>query len=275
MNKVRMAFFSFTEVTDPKRHRDYNVWHQLDHRPENLALPGVSYGERWVSPPEYFGARLVSDSSIHPFHYMNMYHFLEPVEQTMRDFRDLGRTTLAIGRRPEIPYSNRITGGTFLFCKAYAAPRVLISPEAIPFRPTRGVFVTVGDIIDQTEGSAPVTGTMGQPAGAQSASVQRMLEWYDQVHFPDMLTVKGVAGVWAFISEPSYLSDAFAHDNPPGRMVHVYYLDEDPLEMVADLKAKRPQWKKDGRLPDFSKVRKSLFAGPLKTIVPWEWDWFD
>ena len=102
-----------------------------------------------------------------------------------------------------------------------------------------------------------------------------MLEWYDQVHFPDMLTVKGVAGVWAFISEPSYLSDAFAQDNPPGRMVHVYYLDEDPLEMVADLKAKRPQWKKDGRLPDFSKVRKSLFAGPLKTIVPWAWDWFD
>ena len=90
MNKVRMAFFSFTEVTDSKRHRDYNIWHQLDHRPENLALPGVSYGERWVSPPEYFGARLVSDSSIHPFHYMNMYHFLDPVEQTMRDFRDLG-----------------------------------------------------------------------------------------------------------------------------------------------------------------------------------------
>lgn len=23
-------------------HRRYNQWHQLDHRPENLALPGVA-----------------------------------------------------------------------------------------------------------------------------------------------------------------------------------------------------------------------------------------
>jgi hypothetical protein len=34
------VFFSFVELTDPSQHRAYNEWHQLDHRPENLLLPG-------------------------------------------------------------------------------------------------------------------------------------------------------------------------------------------------------------------------------------------
>lgn len=42
------AFFSFIELTDPERHRGYNEWHQLDHRPENLLLPGVAWGDRWA-----------------------------------------------------------------------------------------------------------------------------------------------------------------------------------------------------------------------------------
>ena len=33
-NKVKLGFFSFTEVTDPGQHRAYNEWHQLDHMPE-------------------------------------------------------------------------------------------------------------------------------------------------------------------------------------------------------------------------------------------------
>ena len=46
-----LAFFSFPEVLDPARHRDYNAWHQLDHLPENRALRGVLHGERWVRTP--------------------------------------------------------------------------------------------------------------------------------------------------------------------------------------------------------------------------------
>ena len=42
------AFFSFIELTDPEQHREYNEWHQLDHRPENLLLPGVAWGDRWA-----------------------------------------------------------------------------------------------------------------------------------------------------------------------------------------------------------------------------------
>ena len=51
MAKVRIGFFSFTEITDPAEHRSYNEWHQLDHMPEQFPLPGVVFGQRWVSTP--------------------------------------------------------------------------------------------------------------------------------------------------------------------------------------------------------------------------------
>ena len=60
------AFFSFIELTDPDRHREYNEWHQLDHRPENLLLPGVAWGDRWARRRDR-GAELgtaAGDSSI-------------------------------------------------------------------------------------------------------------------------------------------------------------------------------------------------------------------
>ena len=256
--KAKIAFFSFTGITDPKRHRDYNIWHQLDHRPENLALEGVPYGERWVSPPEYIKARQVSDPLIHRFHYMNMYWMMEPVDRTVRDFTDLGASTLAIGRRPELPYTERYFTGFFLALKGYVSQRVLISPEALPYRPTRGVFVTMSDVFEP-----------------DSEDAIDMFQWYDQVHLPDMLELKGVAGIWSFASDARFTSTASPNANPPGRRINLYYLDEDPMEFLAAVGQAAPKWREAGRLRDNSKTKKDLFMGPLKTIVPWEWDWFD
>ena len=39
-NKVKVGFFSFTEITDPAEHHAYNEWHQLDHMPEQFPLDG-------------------------------------------------------------------------------------------------------------------------------------------------------------------------------------------------------------------------------------------
>ena len=50
--KPALAYFSFAEITDRTRHHEFNEYHQLDHRPENLALPGVIFGERWVRTPD-------------------------------------------------------------------------------------------------------------------------------------------------------------------------------------------------------------------------------
>ena len=70
MAKVRLGFFSFTEITDPSEHRSYNEWHQLDHMPEQYPLPGVVFGQRWVSTPACRRARAYDDipSWPHPLH---------------------------------------------------------------------------------------------------------------------------------------------------------------------------------------------------------------
>src|SRR6185295_15252667 len=72
------VFFSFAEITDPSKHRAYNEWHHLDHRPENLLLPGVIWGERWVRTPDCMEASIVSDPRFAAFHYMNLYWFDAP-----------------------------------------------------------------------------------------------------------------------------------------------------------------------------------------------------
>ena len=56
-NKVKVGFFSFTEITDPTEHHSYNEWHMLDHMPEQYPLDGIAYGQRWVSTPACRAAR--------------------------------------------------------------------------------------------------------------------------------------------------------------------------------------------------------------------------
>src|SRR5438445_527148 len=90
-NKVKVGFFSFTEITDPHEHRAYNEWHQLDHMPEQFPLRGIAYGQRWVSTPACRAARLTSGPLLDPIHYMTLYLITEPVDETLREFRRLGR----------------------------------------------------------------------------------------------------------------------------------------------------------------------------------------
>ena len=51
LSSPALAFFSFSAISDPSMHRAYSQWRQLDHLPENRALDGVIFGERWVRTP--------------------------------------------------------------------------------------------------------------------------------------------------------------------------------------------------------------------------------
>src|SRR5579864_2585896 len=98
MGKVRIGFFSFTEVTDPAEHRSYNEWHQLDHMPEQYPIQGVAYGQRWVSTPACRRARAVDGAPLTAVHYMTLYLMGEPVDATLEEFRALGERLHAVGR---------------------------------------------------------------------------------------------------------------------------------------------------------------------------------
>jgi len=76
--KVEAGFVSLTEVTDPTEHRSYNEWHQLDHLPEQLTLPGIAWGQRWVSTPACCTARAVSTAPFDDVHYLTLYLLAAP-----------------------------------------------------------------------------------------------------------------------------------------------------------------------------------------------------
>ncbi len=137
VNKVKVGFFSFTEITDPAEHRAYNEWHQLDHMPEQFPIPGIVYGQRWVSTPACRAARAVDDDPLagDPLH--------DPVPHGRPDRPDAARLhggrSAAARAGPLPPEAPRVRSrARSSGCDAHAAPRVLVSAEAVPYRPEPG-----------------------------------------------------------------------------------------------------------------------------------------
>jgi len=237
MNKVKVGFFSFTEVLDG-RHREYNEWHLFDHMPENFKLEGLQWGQRWVATPELIDRRLFSQGDLAKTQYVTLYLITEPVHQALDDFYALGRTLYTAGRFFQARKSH--LSGPFSLVKTYAAPTTAVDPDAIPYRPNRGVFVTAQQAVD-------------------GAALEEARDWYDKVHVPDLLQVHGVAGCWWF-------------EDSDGRTIRAYWLDAPPDVFLDDLKAKTPEMS----MIDLSGAYRTLLVGAYQSI-PWDsdFDWFD
>lgn len=247
MNKVKVGFFSFTEITDPGAHRAYNEWHQLDHMPEQLPIPGIVYGQRWVSTPACRAARAVDEEPLRPVHYVTLYLMADPVDRTLRDFMEVGQQLRALGRFFQA--RRAAISGPLQWLDAHAAPRVLVNPEAVPYRPNRGVYLVV-------EEPTPDAG----PA-MLDAWVRGLHEgWADTA-----CAVPGVAGVWQFASSPALQGPGWS---PGHRRITVCYLDGPPLEAAAALAPLLEDRWRDAPV-------RPVHAGPYETVVPYEWDWFD
>jgi hypothetical protein len=180
--KVRVGFFSFTEITDPAEHHSYNEWHQLDHMPEQFPLQGVVWGQRWVSTPACRAARRVSGERLDPIHYVTLYLMTDPIEDTITEFMAWGRELARRGRFHQ--HRRALLSGPFELHETAAAPRVLISAVAVPYRPHRGVYVEV-DPIEEPEFEAP-------------ALCQR----------------DGVAGAWTFANDEHRVTVAWLDEDP-------------------------------------------------------------
>jgi hypothetical protein len=244
-SKVKVGFFSFTEITDPSEHRAYNEWHQLDHMPEQFPLVGVAFGQRWVSTPACAHTRVVSDASLDATHYMTLYLMTEPVERTLREFYDLGGQLRALGRFHRHRRSH--LSGPLRVLEGLAAPRVLISADAVPYRPNQGVYVVVEEAHDR-------------------ARLDERTRWLHVEHHPALLDVPGVAGLWTFSTSAAFRDHPWETGN---RRITVLWLDDDPLSIAPKLDAAdAPRRARD----DATRV---TFSGPFETIHPWHWDWFD
>ena len=250
------AFFGFTALTDPDRHREYNEWHQLDHLPENLLQPGVAWGDRWVLTPDCAELSVVGDPAHAGHQYALMYWFRDPADESMAVWRDVNERTVHWGRRPELGWTSRRPLGFFNPVKGYVHPRVLVSADALPFRPHRGVWLSL------TRVPAP-----------QTPEAVRLFARYDREWLPGLLGCPGVAGAWTF----SYAAGPGGFGSPgdedpvaPGTLIlHLLYLDGDPVAATRAIQAARAEWADDA-----ASVEQVVFSSPLRTITPWHWDWF-
>lgn len=255
------AFISLATLADPSRHQAYNEWHHLDHRPENLALDGVRWGERWVLTPECQDLALVRRAPFDAFHYLTLYWFRPPVQASIAEWADLADRSFHWGRRPELPWTSRPAMGFYRPVLGYAAPRVEVSPAVVPLRPNRGVYVTV-------------TSVTGDPT--RRADVEQRFRWYDRTGIPALVDRPGVAGAWTFSADDTLAPEAWARreqrvatDGDALLRVTVLFLDDDPTAVADDLAPA------DLTAHPDDDVEQVVFAGPLEAIEPWRYDWFD
>ncbi|MGO9872313.1 MAG: hypothetical protein ACLPVY_00820 [Acidimicrobiia bacterium] len=237
--KAAYGFFSFTEVTDPSEHRSYNAWHQLDHLPEQFPLPGVVYGQRWVSTPACRAARVASAPALDPIDYVTCYLMAEPIDETIDEFFALGAELHRLDRFHRQRRAHLT--GPFRVVDAWAAPRTLVSAAAVPFRPHRGIYVMVDEPCEHAEP--------------------------DTDHGAALVDVPGVAGGWTFSTVEGMTSPRWTAGV---RRITVWWLDDDPLDVAArvePLVTTRP-----GLLDG---AWRATFAGPFETITAGQWDWFD
>jgi hypothetical protein len=237
--RVKAAFFSFTPPAPPEDDGSYLRWHLLDHMVEQYQLPGIQYALRYIADGEYLERRIVATGNLE--HVGNVVNYLvgDPVQQTHDDFMDLGPRLAEMGRFPEVRPSLQLRMPALLHW--YAAPRALISPEVVPFRPHRGVVVIVEE---------PV-----------AADVDGWLRWLHTDHYPAVLATPGVAGAWMYGSSGSWQLRPATQGDP--QYTTVVYLDDDPLATTRALESLlADRW-------DSGAVR-PLFAGPLRTMIEWE-----
>ena len=244
-----LSFFSFAEITDPSRHRAFNEYHQLDHRPANLALPGVYWGERFVRSPRCAAASDAPDARYAGVHYVNYYLFSDISREARWEWTKLGSLSAFWGRKPDHDWSRREVG-FYETLSAWAHPRVHVDAAVLPMRPMRGIHVTVEEL-------------SGDPG-----RLHELGEWVETVWVPQLMACRGVTGVWTAVREDalpaSRVDEATGPDRPT--MVTTVFLDGDPVDFALGRSALT-----DDRPPG----TRLLFASPLETIVPWEWDWFE
>jgi hypothetical protein len=243
MNRVKVGFFSLSHRSPTGDDRSYLEWHQLDHMPEQYQLPGLILGQRWASTPACQAARAAAVDDWSQVDHVVCYLMGNPVDETIDEFLTLGRHLAELGRFSRaLPSHYR---GALRLLEAHAAPRALVGPEVVPFRPHRGVYLIVEAPTDQS---------------ARDDYLQRK---HTEL-LPELVSVPGVAGAWAYATTPAIRRPMFTDGD---LQMTVCYLDDDPAavgERLAPV-VTRATAEAPTRL---------LLAAPYESMMTWDWDRF-
>ena len=200
---VQLAFISLSARELAGRDAEYIEWHSLDHRPEQYRLAGLRNSLRLVSTPACRAARAASLEHYDTVDHVMTYLFSD--RAALPPFKALGDALGAAGRMPlRLPSVEFMVAD--LAGKA-AAPRAVAGADVIPWRPARGVYLTI------ERGHAPVD---------------------------NLIELPGVAGVWTYRSARS---PAPWDNDATGLQITYCYLDDDPVAAAPRLgDAMRARW---------------------------------
>jgi hypothetical protein len=237
-NKVKAATMSLSASSPDGDDRPYLEWHQLDHLPEQYQIPGLLYGQRWASTPECRAARAFQSDRFAPTNHVVQYLFGDPVGQAVDDWFTLGARLAAVGRFPFRLPAVMLAGFDVVGC--HAAPSASVTPEVVPYRPNRGMYLVV-----------ELPGTTGRPPVWTADQLERLLG------------IDGVGGLWTFVSgsiRPDRLDQTGYH-------AAVCFLDGDPADVAGPVgKVVVDRWDHTAVTPEF--------AAPFVSVRPWDWDRF-
>ncbi len=253
-----LAFFSFVQLDDPSVHRAYNEWHQLDHRPENLALPGVAWGDRWARRGALKDHGQVTNEFV-GVDYVAMYWFRQPLEDAVDAWDRLGEASFQWGRGPIIPGVTRPLLGFFRPVAGVSASRVGVSADVLPFRPNRGIHLTLSRYQDH-----------------HGLATHDRYRWESTRLIPALVALPGVAGAWTFSFSHSqeHTRLPVSGDStlePASLRIRLCYLDDDPVAASDAIAAETARVDLDSS-DDARAAEEVLISGPLSTIIPWQ-DW--
>jgi hypothetical protein len=153
-----------------------------------------------------------------------------------------------------IPGVRRTVLAFFRPVKGYAAASALVSPGVIPYRPNRGLHLTMT--------------RFAEPYGAEAHEHHR---WEDRVAIPALLELDGVAGAWTFALDRHQnnglgLRSSEAADPPGGLRIRLLYLDDDPVRVTGRIRERLAD-----KAPEPA-AGECVIDTPLNTIIPWQ-DW--
>lgn len=257
----QVAFLSLAKARHPRMHRAINEWHQLDHRPENLALEGVAYGERFVRTPQ-LAAAAHGTGRFEDFDYATLYWLDEPAESAIDVWAAFAEQSMREGRRPDVDLIDRPYMEFFRTVGHLAAPGSRLNPRAQHFRPATGVVMIANTL----------------PADASRSDLHRQHAWELDTVLPALAQVPGFAAGWVLHSDPSLAPSAWRTRESAGpaentEVVRLTWIltEAEPVHAVAD----RIREAHAG-LAVPADVRSHLqHLGAAETITPWQWSWFD
>ena len=241
-----LAHLALHEVTHPQAHRAHNAGTQLGVIPTLLHDPGIFWAEHFVRSPDLAAAATGNDNTLRATQYAHLVLLRSPTAISRRSYLDiLDRAALSAEAPMRTPLREFL-----VTLEGRVAPRLRLKPEALPFRPARGIYLILSAY------------------ARRDAETEAAYRWIDEVRIPALLGCCGAAGAWSFATAALFRPDRDLA--APVLRAILVWLDEDPAAFVADLAARDAAAR-----PEHPAVEQVLLAAPYRNITPWEWDWFD